>query len=273
MGSSPHIGWQRSLGLSTGQQQLTRARIRLIFGGTVACFRPCKLRWLRLQLLNSPEALVFSRQLYFTGVESSGIVILAASLIGFGFVYAVENSLDAVSGARALEFLALLSAKNLGVVTTGIVFVARSITAISSELALMRVNGELKTLERLGIDSTRYLLIPRVLASAVATSILSVYFLIASLFAANLAQGGRLDLLSIERVVNSLPPVVVFSGFIRAGIFAGVSVLWIQRYAIRRRRSFTEVPIGTSLAVLHSIVLILVLEAIYQLFTFAPFPV
>ena len=238
----------------------------------MTCFQPCKLRRLRLQLLKGPAALVFSRQLYFTGVESSGIVILAASLIGFGFVYAIENSLDAVSGVRALEFLALRSAKSLGILITGFVFVARSITAISSELALMSVNGELKTLERLGIDSTRYLLIPRALASAVATSILSVYFLAASLLAANLAQGGRLDLLSIERVVSSLQPSVVFSGFIRASIFAGASVLWIQRYAIRKRRSFTEVPIGASQAVLHSIVLILVLEAIYQLFTFVSLP-
>lgn len=239
----------------------------------MACFRPRKLRRFRLQLLKGPAALVFSRQLYFIGIESSGIVILAASLIGFGFVYAIENSLDAVSGIRALEFLALLSAKSLGVLITGFVFVARSITAISSELALMSVTGELKTLERLGIDSNRYLLIPRVLASTVAASILSVYFLVASLLAANLAQGGRLDLLSIERIVSSLQPAVVFSGFIRAGIFAGASVLWIQRYAIRRRSSFTEVPIGASQAVLHSIVLILVLEAIYQLFTFVPFPI
>lgn len=212
-----------------------------------------------------PAWLVFSRQLYFTGVQSVIIVMLSAALIGFGFVSAIDGFTDAISGETVLDLFALLVARSLGVVITGFVFVARSISAIASEMTLLVVTGELRTLARLGIESGPYLLYPRVLASAIAVMVLSVLFFISALWAAGFALAGRLDVQFFERVLTNLNPSVVFSGFIRAGLFAGLSVLWVQRFAVRGRRSFTEVPIGASMAVLQSIVLFLVLELVYQL--------
>lgn len=212
-----------------------------------------------------PAWLVFSRQLYFTGVQSVSIVMLSAALIGFGFVSAIDGFTDAISGETVLDLFALLVARSLGVVITGFVFVARSISAIASEMTLLVVTGELRTLARLGIESGPYLLYPRVLASALAVMVLSVLFFISALWAAGFALAGRLDVQFFERVLTNLNPSIVFSGFIRAGLFAGLSVLWVQRFAVRGRRSFTEVPIGASMAVLQSIVLFLILELVYQL--------
>lgn len=216
------------------------------------------------RLLNGPAVFVFSRQLYFTGVQSAGVVVLAAALIGIGFVYSFEAVLP-LSGVRALEFLAVLSIRSLGVLITGFVFAARSISAISAEMALMQVAGEIATLERLGVDARIYLVLPRVMASVLGVAILNLYFIVAVLSAASLAINGRFDLGQLQQVIGSIAPREVMSSLARAGLFAGLAVVWVQVVAVGKRRSFPEVPVAASVAVLQSIVLMLVLETVFQL--------
>ena len=78
--------------------------------------------------------LVFFRQLYYTGVQSAGIVMLLAALAGGGFVLTLQASLP-IGLETVLELLASLMAKVLGVVFTLLVMAARSVSAISTELA------------------------------------------------------------------------------------------------------------------------------------------
>lgn len=219
---------------------------------------------LSARILSGPAALVFSRQLYAMGVQSAGVVILAASIIGFGFVYSFESVLP-LSGWRALELLAVLSIRSLGVLITGFIFSARSIAAISAEMTLFRVTGERRTLDRLGIDPRLYLFAPRVLASVVAVAILEAYFVITTLLSATIALSGHIDLLAVERVISAISPGEVLGGVVRAGLFAGLCVLWTQRFTLRDVRTVRDVPGATSAAVLQSIVLLLLLEASYQL--------
>lgn len=216
------------------------------------------------RILSGPAAEVFSRQLYSIGVQSVAVVVLAAALIGFGFVLSFESVLP-LSGWRALELLAVLCVRSLGVVITGFVFAARSIAAISAEMTLLQVTGERAALERNGINTRLSLLLPRVLASVLGVAILDLYFVITALLSASVALSGRLDVLAVERVISAIAPAEVFGGVVRAGLFAGLAVLWTQRFAVRGRRELADVPVATSVAVLQSIVLMLLLEATFQL--------
>ncbi|MBM5798923.1 MAG: ABC transporter permease, partial [Cyanobacteria bacterium K_Offshore_0m_m2_072] len=91
--------------------------------------------------MGGPLALVLFRQLYYTGVQSAGIVMLLAALAGAGFVLTLQASLP-VGVSTVLELLATLMAKVLGVVFTLLVIAARSVSAISTELAMVQVTGE-----------------------------------------------------------------------------------------------------------------------------------
>ena len=223
------------------------------------------------KIFAGPVFLVFSRQLFYTGVQSVGVVLLAGLIIGYGFVASFETVLP-IGSVRALELLAVLAVRSLGVLITGFVFAARSITAIGAELALLEVTGERTTLERLGVDCDWYLLAPRVLASAVAVAILDLFFIVSALFSAAFALGRRVDvmviervdLLVIERVIDSISPAVFFSGLLRAGFFGGLAVWLVGRFGPKGRRAFSDVPVAASAAVLQSIVLLLLLEAAYQ---------
>ncbi len=216
------------------------------------------------RIVSGPALQVFSHQLYNIGVQSVPVVVLAAALIGFGFVVSFEAVLP-LSGWRALELLAVLCVRSLGVLITGFVFAARSIAAISAEMTLLQVSGERALLERSGINTRRSLVLPRVLASVLGVAILDLYFVITTLLAASVALSGRLDLLAVERVISAIAPIEVFGGVVRAGLFAGLAVVWTQRFAVRGRRELAELPLATSVAVLQSIVLMLLLEASFQL--------
>ncbi len=72
--------------------------------------------------------------------------------------------------------------KELGTLLTAIIVVARSGTAISTELGNMVVNKEIDALLSFGITPISYLVVPRIVAVIVSISFLTVYFIFAALF-------------------------------------------------------------------------------------------
>ena len=149
--------------------------------------------------------LVFLRQLYFTGVQSAGIVMLLAALVAGGFVLTFEATLP-IGVSTILELLATLMIQVLGVVFTLLIMGARSLSAISAEMAMVQVTGERSSLERLGVNTRLYLLLPRVLAPAVSGAVLYLYFVFTALLVGALA------------------------------------IAFVLRFAIRRARRFPDVP-------------------------------
>ena len=71
--------------------------------------------------------------------------------------------------------------RELGPLLSNLVVIGRSGTAIATELANMKVNGEVELLDAMGLDPFVYLVIPRVLGFAVSVFCLTVLFLVVSL--------------------------------------------------------------------------------------------
>jgi phospholipid/cholesterol/gamma-HCH transport system permease protein len=74
------------------------------------------------------------------------------------------------------QLLATIIVRELGPLFAAIIVVARSGTAIASELATSRVMGEVTALEALGVDPVQYLVIPRLAGCAISVALLAVYF-------------------------------------------------------------------------------------------------
>ncbi|MEX2154174.1 MAG: ABC transporter permease, partial [Gemmatimonadaceae bacterium] len=66
--------------------------------------------------------------------------------------------------------------RELGPLFAAIIVVARSGTAIASELATSRVMGEVTALEALGVDPVQYMVIPRLAGCAISVALLALYF-------------------------------------------------------------------------------------------------
>lgn len=208
--------------------------------------------------------LVFFRQLYYTGVQSAGIIMLLAALAGAGFVLTLQASVP-IGLATVLELLATLMAKALGVVFTLLVMAARSVSAISTELAMVQVTGERSSLERLGVDTRLYLVWPRVLAPAVSGAVLYLYFVFTALLVGALVSNQTFDVWEVIQIFRSLNPAQILLGMVRTGLFASLAIAFVLRFSIRRARHFPDIPLAASNGVFQAIVVMLLLEVTFQL--------
>jgi phospholipid/cholesterol/gamma-HCH transport system permease protein len=126
----------------------------------------------------APLRNVLARQILFTGLEATGFVSTIAVVVGGLVVVQAQYWLMRL-GQTALigPILTAVVLRELGPLLTNFVVIARSGTAISTEMANMKVHGEVRALDAMGIDPFVYLVIPRVLGVAASTFCLTIIFL------------------------------------------------------------------------------------------------
>lgn len=126
------------------------------------------------QLRRAPVLESFLRQIYFTGVTAATGVVLRASALGVLIIAITMDVLDA-DVDLAVKILLLVVFRELGPLAAAVVVILRSGTAMSAEVAMMRVSGQTRALRYLGIDLYDYLVVPRVAAVMLATLVLTFY--------------------------------------------------------------------------------------------------
>jgi phospholipid/cholesterol/gamma-HCH transport system permease protein len=125
-------------------------------------------------LRRAPVAEAFLRQMYFTGVSAATGVVLRASLLGVLIIAITMDVLDA-DVDLAVKILLLVVFREVGPLAAAVVVILRSGTAMSAEMALMRVSGQTRALRYLGIPLHDYLVVPRIAAVMLATLALTIY--------------------------------------------------------------------------------------------------
>jgi phospholipid/cholesterol/gamma-HCH transport system permease protein len=129
----------------------------------------------RLPRLRKPPILEsFLRQVYFTGVTAATGVVLRATGLGVLIIAVMMDMLDA-DVDLAVKLLLLLVFREIGPLAAAVVVILRTGTAVSAEMAMMRISGQTRALRYLGIDLYDYLVLPRVAGVMVATAALTFY--------------------------------------------------------------------------------------------------
>lgn len=208
-------------------------------------------------------ALAFWRQLYLIGVQSAGIVMLLAALAGGGFVLSLQATLP-IGLTTTLGLLAVFMVKVLGVLFTLLVLAARSVTAICTEVALLRASAQ---------GPTQQLVRPRLLALVVAGFILYLYFVLTSLLIGALVSNGTFDVWEFAQIVGTLQPGLILLGMLRTGLLAGLGLAVALRLSVRPVRTLEAVPGAVANGVLQAIVVMLVLELAFQLVIAIVYPI
>jgi phospholipid/cholesterol/gamma-HCH transport system permease protein len=120
---------------------------------------------------------VLLMQVRFTAVDAMPIIAGLALLIGALVIAQAHAQAVRFGASEALgRLLATIIVRELGPLFAAIIVVARSGTAIASELATSRVMGEVTALEALGVDPVQYMVIPRLAGCAISVALLAVYF-------------------------------------------------------------------------------------------------
>jgi phospholipid/cholesterol/gamma-HCH transport system permease protein len=209
---------------------------------------------------------VLTRQILFTGLQALGLVSLIALLVGAIIIVEGHSVLVAV-GQTEWIYKVLISAlvRDLGPVVVGFIIIARSGTAISTELGNMVVNQECDALTVMGISPISYLVVPRVIGVLTSMILLTVYFVVIGFFGGYLVANMFLPLPFIDYIdslTRELTPADLVSMLFKvvmSGFLIGVTSCY---YGLSVRRSFTDVPKRAIKAVGRSIIVVCVVNAV-----------
>jgi phospholipid/cholesterol/gamma-HCH transport system permease protein len=209
-----------------------------------------------------PVRNVLYRQIYFTGWESSRSVALLALMCG---ALVTTQTIRFAGGDSVLvvKAMAWLFVRELGPLLAAMIIIGRSCPAIASELALMKVRGELGSLHQMGIAPLDYLIVPRVLGVSVALSVLTLLFQLVAVIG-GLGFSAMFQNVSffnqIGRFLLVVDPLEFLASGIKGFVF-GMIISAISCYhGMGVGTSVTEVPQAVIKAVTRSMVMVFVFD-------------
>jgi phospholipid/cholesterol/gamma-HCH transport system permease protein len=120
---------------------------------------------------------VLVHQVLFTGVEALPVISLAALSIGAVIIVEGTTLLPKFGQTNLLySILIVIITRELGPILTAFIIIARSGTAIATELGNMVVSHEIEAYISVGVDPIAYLVVPRFLGVIVSMMALTLYF-------------------------------------------------------------------------------------------------
>ena len=213
-----------------------------------------------------PVMSVYLRQIYFTGIEALKVVIPLALLIGTVIVTQIISFAGLESRGLIGKLLVWVVIRELGPLLTAIIIIARSGTAIATELGNMKLNGEIDLLEGMGIPVSHYLIMPRIFGVATAVALLTVYFELVSITGGFLVavavwhvdfwQYTR-DIVAAVTVRELVVSLVKSLGF---GLFIASTCCW---QGLGVTQSSTQIPQAATRGVMQSLFLVFIIDIIF----------
>lgn len=201
------------------------------------------------------------QQMHFIGVRSLSIVMLTGLFSGLALAL---QSYIGFSRVGAEDFIGLVVAlglaRELAPVLTGLMATGRAGSAMAAELGSMRITEQIDALTTLRINSMRYLVVPRLLASTIIVPFLTIFAMICGIIGAytfciyvlNLSHDTFFSV--IEEGVQLSD---IIGGLIKAAFF-GCIIAWIACYnGYTTRGGARGVGIATTQTVVTGSILVL----------------
>jgi phospholipid/cholesterol/gamma-HCH transport system permease protein len=149
---------------------------------------------------------------------------------------------------------------------TAIVLAGRTGASFAAEIATMQGNEEIDALTALGVPPVEFLVLPRVVALTLAMPLLYVYACAVGLLGGLVVSTLMLQL-SVTAYAVQTQDAINASNFVLGGlkalVFGALVALIGCHRGLRAGRSSADVGAATTAAVVHSIVAIIVVDAIF----------
>jgi phospholipid/cholesterol/gamma-HCH transport system permease protein len=218
----------------------------------------------------APSRMVLYKQIYFSGIESLNRVALLGTLIGIVIITQATN----IAGANAVltgKILIWSVSRELGPLFAAIVIIARSCTAVTAELGLMKVNGEVTVLRNLGIDPVQYLIVPRIAGITLSVFILTFYFQAAAVAGGLVVTNFFKDIpifQHVDAIFSALNFIDMEVSLLKSFSF-GLLIATVSCYhGFNVEASVTRIPVSISTAVMQSLFWVFILDGVITLVSF-----
>ena len=204
------------------------------------------------------------------GVRALGIIGLMSFLIGI--VVGQQGAVQLQQfGAEVftINLIGRINVRELGTLMTAIMVAGRSGSAFAAQLGTMKITEEIDAMRTIGVSPVEALVLPRLLAAVVMMPLLAFWAMLWSLIGGGLFVWIGLDvppLTYLQRLQEVTPLTDVWVGLIKAPIFGFFIALVGCYQGLLVSGNSEEVGLRTTTAVVQSIFIVIVLDAIFAVF-------
>jgi phospholipid/cholesterol/gamma-HCH transport system permease protein len=204
------------------------------------------------------------------GVRALGIIGLMSFLIGI--VVGQQGAVQLEQfGAEVytINLIGRITVRELGVLMTAIMVAGRSGSAFAAQIGTMKITEEIDAMRTIGVSPIEALVIPRMIASVVMMPLLAFFAMIMSLLGGGIFVWLMLDippLTYVQRLQEVVPLTDFYIGIIKAPVFGFIIALAGCFQGMLVQGNSEEVGMRTTNAVVQSIFLVIVLDAVFAVF-------
>jgi phospholipid/cholesterol/gamma-HCH transport system permease protein len=204
------------------------------------------------------------------GVRALGIIWLMSFLIGI--VIAQQGAVQLQQfGAEVytINLIGRITVRELGVLMTAIMVAGRSGSAFAAQIGTMKITEEIDAMRTIGVSPVEALVLPRLMASILMMPLLAFWAMLASLLGGGIfvwLQLGYPPATYIQRLQEVIPPTDLYVALIKAPVFGFIIGLAGCFQGMLVQGNSEEVGSRTTTAVVQSIFLVIVLDAIFAVF-------
>ena len=203
-----------------------------------------------------------------TGVDALPIVGLISFLMGLIMAFMSSVQLEQFgANIYVASLVSLAMTRELGPIMTAIIVAGRSGSSFAAEIGTMKISEEIDALFTMGFDPTRFLVIPKLVASVIVVPILTLFSDLFAILGGLLVGIGMLDLTANAYITQTIKTIGLFDvswGFMKSGVFA-ILIAWIGCLrGFRVTGGAAGVGQATTSAVVSSIFLIILTDSLFS---------
>jgi phospholipid/cholesterol/gamma-HCH transport system permease protein len=208
---------------------------------------------------------------FWRAVEDVGPhAFVIISLMGFlmGLVSAFQSALALEKFGAQIYIGSLVGislVREVGPLMTAVLLAGRTASSFAAEIGTMKINQEIDALKTMGLEPTRFLMLPRVLATGLMAPFMNIFLIFFGLVGCGVVMhllNFRLDiyfqqlktLINFHDCIGSLIKATVFGLLI-----AGIGCL----HGLRTKLGASAVGYSTTQAVVSAIIMIIVFDGIF----------
>lgn len=205
-----------------------------------------------------------------TGLDAVPIIALLTFLIGAVVAFLGATVLQNFGASIfTVDLVAYSFLREFGVLLTAIIVAGRTASSFTAQIGSMRANEEIDAIRVLGLDPVELLVLPRVYALLIALPMLTFVAMVSGLVGGMLVSATTLDIspvLFLSRIQDNVGLIHFWVGMAKAPIFAFLIAVIGCLEGFRVQGSAQSVGEHTTSAVVQSIFVVIVVDAIAALF-------
>ena len=204
------------------------------------------------------------------GVRALAIIGLMTFLIGIVIGQQGAVQLEAFGAeVYTINLIGRLSVRELATLMTAIMVAGRSGSAFAAQIGTMKLTEEIDAMRTIGVSPIEALVIPRMLSSIIMMPLLSFFAMIMSMMGGGIFCWIYLKIppaIYVGRIQEVVPLTDLFVGLIKAPVFGFIIALAGCFQGMLVESNAEEVGLRTTAAVVQSIFMVIVLDAVFAVF-------